>query len=308
MKLLQYDRARQALQKAHSLDEVKEIADKTQAMRHYAKQAKDPEMEIWLAEIRLRALRRLGELSKKLKKAPSGRAAVSLPDAGKSKAEVLAAVGLSTSQAHRCEQIADIAEPDFERYIAIKSEREEPVTVDEVVGAVVHGRGTIATKWNRDAESFTPPEYVEAARQVMGKIDLDPASCAQAQKIIQAKRYYDEGTDGLNSPWRGCVFLNPPYRQPDIMLFVDRLCAHIEARTVSQAILLTNNNTDTAWWHQAAKMAAAVCFTQGRISFIKDGGLRTQPTNGQTFFYFGKRVARFRNQFSAFGFLMERLR
>jgi N6-adenosine-specific RNA methylase IME4 len=73
MKLLQYDRARQALQEAHSLDEVKEIADKAKAMASYARQANDPEMEAWVADIRFRAYERLGKLSLELDGGKGGR-------------------------------------------------------------------------------------------------------------------------------------------------------------------------------------------------------------------------------------------
>lgn len=61
---------------------------------------------------------------------------------------------------------------------------------------------------SKSVEHFTPLPYVEAARKVMGWIDLDPASCDLAQGVIQAKQYYTEG--GLEKPWYGKVFLNPP--------------------------------------------------------------------------------------------------
>jgi N6-adenosine-specific RNA methylase IME4 len=135
MQLVHYEQARRALAEAHRLDEVKDIADKVEAMRLYARQAKDPDMEIWLAEIRLRALRRLGELSRELEKAtPSQRReGVTVPGA---KRATLADVGLSTSAAHRCEQIASIDEEDFEAYLDEKKAQGKPVTVDEVVRKV----------------------------------------------------------------------------------------------------------------------------------------------------------------------------
>lgn len=68
----------------------------------------------WVADIKLRATRRLGELSRELEKAASGRAAVSLPSGGKSKTETLKAAGISTSAAHRAERLAEIPEADFE--------------------------------------------------------------------------------------------------------------------------------------------------------------------------------------------------
>ncbi len=53
-------------------------------------------------------------------------------------------------------------------------------------------------------------EYIKAAREVMGKIDLDPASDIEAQKVVKAKRIYDEEVDGLQQTWHGRIWLNPP--------------------------------------------------------------------------------------------------
>jgi N6-adenosine-specific RNA methylase IME4 len=59
--LLKYDVACRALAEAASIDEVKDILDKAEAMRIYARQAKDTKNEERAALIRLRAKRRLGE-------------------------------------------------------------------------------------------------------------------------------------------------------------------------------------------------------------------------------------------------------
>lgn len=59
-------------------------------------------------------------------------------------------------------------------------------------------------------EHFTPREVVAAARKTLGGIDLDPASCAKANKRIKAKQFFSVEDDGLTQPWRGRVFVNPP--------------------------------------------------------------------------------------------------
>ena len=65
-----------------------------------------------------------------------------------------------------------------------------------------------------DTEWFTPPEIVEAARRVLGEIDLDPASTREANIVIKAKVFYTRHDDGLTKPWKGRVWMNPPYAHP----------------------------------------------------------------------------------------------
>jgi hypothetical protein len=60
--LIRYDAAKRALAAAHSVDEVRAILSKAEAIRVYAKQAGDFELQNQAAEIRIRAERRAGEL------------------------------------------------------------------------------------------------------------------------------------------------------------------------------------------------------------------------------------------------------
>jgi hypothetical protein len=65
---------------------------------------------------------------------------------------------------------------------------------------------------SKSVEHYTPSSIVEPARIALGKIDLDPASCAEANKAVRARTYFsqDGGHGGLDREWLGNVFLNPP--------------------------------------------------------------------------------------------------
>jgi len=162
-------------------------------------------------------------------------------------------------------------------------------------------RGTQGTGEN---EWFTPPELIELAREVLGEIDLDPASHPEAQKIVRAKQFFTKADDGLAKPWRGRVWLNPPYAQPLIDHFATKMVSEVVAKNVQSAVMLTHNYTDTAWFHRAADVADAICFTRGRVKFYEPSGEVAAPTQGQAFFYFGSDIERFADAFDDVGFIV----
>ena len=48
-----------------------------------------------------------------------------------------------------------------------------------------------------DTEWYTPSRILDAARETLGSIDLDPASCAAAQARVQARRFLSRADDAL---------------------------------------------------------------------------------------------------------------
>jgi ParB family chromosome partitioning protein len=158
-----------------------------------------------------------------------------------------------------------------------------------------------------ESEWFTPPEYTEAARYVMGGIDLDPASCERANEIVQAGTFYDKEQDGLAQTWAGRVWMNPPYSQPLVTDFAEKMVESVKAQQVSQACVLVNNATDTAWLQSMLAVCTAVCFLRGRVRFLDETGEAVgAPLQGQVILYFGHNTNGFRHSFQSFGLVLRR--
>lgn len=153
-------------------------------------------------------------------------------------------------------------------------------------------------------EHYTPSKYIDAARGVLGGIDLDPASCLKANQIVQAKRYFTAKDDGLRHPWKGRVWLNPPYGG-DAGAFVAKLVEEFSSGNVTAAVVLVNAHcTDTAWFQPL--FDGVLCFTDHRINFYGDD-TRSGSTHGSVFAYFGQDAESFAEHFSQFGSVVARL-
>lgn len=156
-------------------------------------------------------------------------------------------------------------------------------------------------------EWYTPPNIIALAREVMGGIDLDPASCLRANRIVRASSYYDKFTNGLEQVWPGSVWLNPPYSRGLIGKFVAKLLLELRAERTTEAICLVNNCTETEWFHALLLKADLVCLVKKRIKFycVEGGELRQKgtPRCGQVVFYFGTHWDKFRDVFGNVGWV-----
>lgn len=132
--LTKYDEACRAVSEARTLDEAKSIHDQAEAMRAYARQAKNRQLEVDAAEIRMRAERRLGEILAAAKEA--GQVSVGRPknsanegvlkntanEAGFSKV-TLESIGVDHKLSSRAQKLAAVPEERFEVMVTDWRER-----------------------------------------------------------------------------------------------------------------------------------------------------------------------------------------
>ena len=154
----------------------------------------------------------------------------------------------------------------------------------------------------------TPKFYVDAVRDVLGDIILDP--CSNKHSIVNAAVEYALPRDGLEESWDyETIYVNPPYGISDgkyksgISDWLAR-CADAHDQYNSEVIALVPVATNTSHWKTSVfGRAAAVCFLYDtRLKFLVNG---KQGGNGApmscAMVYWGRRFRRFSDVFIKYG-------
>ncbi|MBN2291803.1 MAG: DUF3102 domain-containing protein [Pirellulales bacterium] len=150
-------------------------------------------------------------------------------------------------------------------------------------------------------EWYTPKLYIDAVRKVLGGIDLDPASCEEANRVVRANKFYSVEDDGLTQPWAGRVWMNPPYSPDKITAFCEKLITELDDGNVTSACVLVNNATETRWFQGLCHEAEAVCFPMSRVKFWHPNGKTSAPLQGQAILCFGDGAFKFSEVFRHLG-------
>jgi N6-adenosine-specific RNA methylase IME4 len=134
----QWEKAKRAIAECTTLDEVKVIRDKAQALKAYAKQAKESlEVQNNVAEIKIRCERKMGQITLEMPTEHGKRTdRTSRHDDEKSqktKKEALEEAGIDSTNASRNEAMAGMDEKDFEEEIETAKKNKEELTTARVV-------------------------------------------------------------------------------------------------------------------------------------------------------------------------------
>ena len=124
------------------------------------------------------------------------------------------------------------------------------------------------TNTDNHDEWLTPPEIIRA----LGTFDLDP--CAPVNRPWDmANDHYTVIDNGLQKPWFGRVWCNPPYGR-EAFKWMEKLAAH------GRGVALIFARTETRGFHSHIwEKAHSVFFFKGRLSFYRVDGTKGNTAN-----------------------------
>ena len=151
-----------------------------------------------------------------------------------------------------------------------------------------------------DREYYTPDRIVRLVRDLFGEIDLDPASCLEANQTVQARTYYTKHQDGLILPWFGKVWLNHPFDRRHNDTWVERLINSYEHGRVTEACCITWANVGSGWFNKLSHYPQL--YPYKRIHYYSPrGASRSAAPKASVITYLGDRPEAFAYHFRPLG-------
>ena len=173
--LAKFGAARRALAEAHSVDEVKTIRDRAEALRAYSKQAGESlEMQNQIAEIKLRAERRAGELLGEMESAQGKRTDLVTSCHQVDSPPTLSDLGISRKQSSRWQQEASVPEEAFEGFVAQTKDHGRELTSAGLLREARKHRPSRAQGYplgDLPPKQLTPPRFVVGRAENLDFLD-----------------------------------------------------------------------------------------------------------------------------------------
>lgn len=175
----------------------------------------------------------------------------------------------------------------------------------------------------QDNERRTPEAIIEAAREVLGRIDLDPASDEAGNLRVKAVDYFDIQDNGLRQLWLGKVFLNPSGGKLDpetlqpvtnckgalssAAVWWSKLLHEVQENNTEEAIFVCFNLEAMLNTQKLAPLpiqAFTFCVPRKRVEYPSvNGGNTTSPAGASAIVYVGDKQSKFESVFRRFGYV-----
>lgn len=158
---------------------------------------------------------------------------------------------------------------------------------------------------SESVEWYTPPNIINLVKDVLGVIHIDPASSDRAQEWINATTYYTTRDNGLNKPWHGNLWLNPPYGSKNhktghygISAWCEKAIADYDRGFILQGIVLVGGTSSGV---RQLRQRFMRCEPVRRIQFLTSNQEKLAPPPPPTFYYLGDNSDRFQEVFTKIG-------
>lgn len=116
-----------------------------------------------------------------------------------------------------------------------------------------------------NTDQWATPKYLFKEYNQVYNFTLDACASDWNHKV---DNYYTEADNGLEQPWTGIVWCNPPYGR-QIKDWIRK--GWESAQQGATVVMLIPARTDTAYWHDYV-MRGEISFLRGRIKFIRPDG------------------------------------
>lgn len=200
--LARYDAARTALQIASSVDEVKDIRDKAEAMAAYARQAQDTDLIKWATEIKVRAERKAGQMLTEMPKATGTKAQLAGRSSGghivvppENVAKTLSEIGVTKNESSRWQKLAAVPDEQFEQAVTAAKE-----VAGEVTTAAMLRAAKAADEQRAPKERKSKPAMVSEERAAEQKpAEEDPPEYTALDEAHDTIRWLQDALALANS-------------------------------------------------------------------------------------------------------------
>ena len=136
------------------------------------------------------------------------------------------------------------------------------------------------------SEDWYTPKYIFDAIGI--RFDLDVAAPIDGPRYVPCLNWYHQIDNGLNRPWYGLVWMNPPFgHQRHKREWLAKFFFH------GNGIALVPDRTSAPWFQEFAPNADAICWVSPKIKFERpDGSIGESPGTGTALFAAGERAAK----------------
>jgi hypothetical protein len=139
---------------------------------------------------------------------------------------------------------------------------------------------------------MTPEPILEASRELMGGITLDPASDQEANERVKADFFIS--SDSLTEDWywggepTQAAFLNPPGGRGQPKAFWNKLLENWKNENIGQAIYIAFSLEQLQ--QNQSMLDFPVCFPDKRLKYVPREGKATSPTHASAIVYLPPRA------------------